>query len=77
MKLNKLSLDLLQYLRANLVFSFEFNPPEIRQKVTVSTPVDAAFECHILSQAVGLLESMIKTKFATTYEQDLELLDDL
>jgi hypothetical protein len=44
MKLNKLSLDLLQYLRANLIFTYKFSCPEIRQLVTVSTPVDISFE---------------------------------
>jgi len=48
MKNNKLSLELLQYLRANLVFSFKFESEDIRQQVTVSTPVDLQFEVFIL-----------------------------
>jgi hypothetical protein len=48
MKANKLSLDLLQYLRANLVFSFDFGKKEIRDNITISTPVDLKFETFIL-----------------------------
>ena len=49
MKLNKLSLDLLQYLRANLVFTFKFQPPEVRNMVTVSSPVDTDFEVFCIN----------------------------
>lgn len=77
MKLNRLSLDLLQYLRANLVFSFTFKDPKVRNMVTVSTPVDTDFEILCLEQAIGLIESMIKTKYSTTLDFDLRVLDIL
>jgi hypothetical protein len=48
MKLNKFSLDLMQYLRANLVFSFQFKNQEVRNLVTVSTPIDVDFEIFCL-----------------------------
>ena len=77
MKLNRLSLDLLQYLRANLVFTFKFASPEIRALVTVSSPVDTAFEILCLEQAVLLIQSMIDNKYPTTLEYDLKLLEQL
>ena len=76
MKLNRLSLELLQYLRANLVFSFTFKEG-IRQVVTVSTPVDTDFEVLCLEQAVQLIESMIQSKYPTTLDFDLKVLDIL
>jgi|TARA_B110000285_G_C14771405_1_gene444159 hypothetical protein len=77
MKLNRLSLDLLQYLRANLVFTFKFSTPEIRNLVTVSSPVDTDFEVLCLEQAVILVQSMIDNKYPTTLEYDLKVLDIL
>lgn len=77
MKLHKLSLDLLQYLRANLVFSYPFDSEEIRQQVTVSTPVDLQFEMYIIEQAIQLIKTILEGKYKTTYEQDLQLLDEL
>lgn len=77
MKLNRLSLDLLQYLRANLVFSFHFKSPEVRNLVTVSSPVDTDFEIFVLDQAIQLIQSMIKTKYPTSLDFDLKILDML
>lgn len=77
MKLNKLSLDLLQYLRANLVFTFKFQPPEVRNMVTVSSPVDTDFEVFCLEQAVLLIQSMIDNKYPTTLDYDLQVLEIL
>jgi hypothetical protein len=48
MKLNKFSIELLQYLRANLVFSFQFKSQKIRNLITVSTPIDVDFEIFCL-----------------------------
>jgi hypothetical protein len=48
MKLGRLSLDLLQYLRANLVFTFKFSSDLALENVTVSSPVDCDFEVLVL-----------------------------
>lgn len=77
MKLHKVSLDLLQYLRANLVFSFHFNPPTVRNQVTVSTPLDTSFELKCIHEGINLVKSMLQTKFKTTYEEDLVIFDKL
>lgn len=51
MKVGRLSLDLLQYLRANLVFTFAFRSQYVRDNITVSSPVDTDFEILCLEQA--------------------------
>ena len=75
MKAGRLSLDLLQYLRANLVFTFHFKNEALRHRVTVSTPVDTDFEILCLDQASLLIDSMIKGKYPTTLEYDLKCLE--
>ena len=75
MKLNKFSLDLMQYLRANLVFSFQFKNQDVRNLVTVSTPIDVDFEIFCLEQAKSLVENMINTKYPTSIFFDLKCLD--
>ena len=77
MKLNRLTLDLLQYLRANLVFAFRFKSQKMRNLVTVSSPVDTEFEIFTLEQAIMLIESMINTKYPTSLDFDLKVLEAL
>lgn len=52
-------MDLLQYLRANLIMSYPFNAPD-RSTVTVSTPMHLDFEIFTVGQGISLLESMVK-----------------
>jgi len=75
MKLNRLSLELLQYLRANLVFTFKFKNDIVKGNITVSTPIDTDFELFCLEQAILLIQSMIDTKYPTTLKYDLKILD--
>lgn len=70
LKMNRLSLDLLQYLRANLIFTFQFKGDD-RSSATVSTPVHLDFECHMLTQAIALIDSILRSQYKTTYEHDL------
>lgn len=74
LKMNRLSLDLLQYLRANLIFTFEFKG-EDRSTATVSTPVHLDFESHVLTQAIALIDSILANQYKTTYEHDLAQLE--
>lgn len=73
LRMHRLSLDLLQYLRANLIPSYPFKNKD-RETVTASTPVHIDFEIFTMTQAVSLLESMIANQFPTTLKQDLETL---
>lgn len=45
--------------------------------MSVSTPVDTDFELFCLDQAINLILSMINSKYPTTLEFDLKLLDML
>lgn len=78
LKKNKLSEELMQYLRANLIQSFQKNcgnsTNNYLKGLLVSAPVDVDFELHCLHTGVGLVSGMLKTKFKTTLEEDRELL---
>ena len=74
MKKHRLSLNLLEYIRANLVFSYKFKNEQINDRITVSTAVDTGFELHCLHEASQLLSSMLE-KYKTSMEYDLYLLD--
>lgn len=76
MKLKKLSSDLLQYLRANLIFSYPLDE-QSREHMTVSTPVDTKFECYCIDHAVKLIENMMNTKYLTSLDHDLKLFEQM
>ena len=59
-----------------MIFSFKMSD-KVREIVTVSTPVDLDFEVYILEQAVNLLSNMITSKYATSYQEDLQELENL
>lgn len=69
LKKNKLSEPLLQYLRANLIPSFQSSRGSMNNNyykhLLVSAPVDVDFELLILKTGVDLVSNMLKTKFAT------------
>ena len=64
-------LDLLQYLRANLIFSYK--GPN-KEKLLVSSPVDIDFELFVVSCALNLMKNMKNTKYPTTLDQDRKML---
>ena len=68
-KKNKLSEELLQYLRASLIFSFKkkFGTEEnnFHQKLLVSAPADCNFELYILKTGIDLIKSLLWTKYPT------------
>ena len=78
MKKNKLSEELLQYLRANIIFTYrkQHGTPQNGQlrDILVSTPVDLDFEIKIVEMGLGLVYNILVTKYATTLEEDQELL---
>ena len=76
MKLKKLSIDLLQYLRANLIFTYPIDAAS-KDHMTVSTPVDTKFEIYCIEQALSLIQSMMETKYLTSLEYDLKLFEQL
>ena len=58
-------IDLLQYLRANLIFSYKGANKEI---LLVSSPIDIEFELFTISCALNLMKNMMNTKHPTTLE---------
>lgn len=78
LKNGRISEPLLQYLRANLLKTFqskllkadEPNAKARCERLLVSGPVDTEFELVILETAIGLVSNMLKTKFATTIAED-------
>lgn len=83
LKPNRLSEPLLQYLRANLIFSFKEelkkneavkNSKERIDRLLVSAPVDIDFELQVINTAIELISGLLRAKFATTIEQDREIL---
>jgi hypothetical protein len=71
LKKDKLSEDLLQYLRANLIFTYKGGNKEM---LLVSSPVDIDFELYVVSCALNLMKNMRNTKYPTTLEQDRKML---
>jgi hypothetical protein len=69
LKKNKLSEALLQYLRANLIGTFKQQNGNLSNShhndLLVSTPVNLDFELLCISTGIGLVDNMLKTKFAT------------
>ncbi len=74
LKKNKLSEDLLQYLRANLIFSYRTDHGNEKnnhyQDLLVSSPVSIDFEIYILSQGIGLVTNLLENKFPTSVKED-------
>jgi hypothetical protein len=58
-------LELLQYLRANLIFTYKGNN---KDKLLVSAPVDIDFEMFIVSCALNLMKNMLNSKYPTSIE---------
>jgi hypothetical protein len=71
LKREKLSEDLLQYLRANLIFSYKGGNKEL---LLVSSPVDIDFELFTVSCALNLMKNMMNSKYPTTLDQDRKML---
>lgn len=65
---------MLQYLRANLINTFQGGKSKYRKILLVSAPVDFEFELFITSCALNLMKNMLNTKYATTVDQDKQLL---
>ena len=78
-KKNKLAEELLQYLRASLIFSYqtkfgnEFNNG--LKQLLVSVPVDTDFEIYILKTGIDLVKQLLCFKYPTQLSQDLEILE--
>lgn len=71
LKRAKLCEDLLQYLRANLIFTYK---GANKEKLLVSAPVDIDFEIFVVSCGLNLMRNMVNTKFDTSLEQDRKML---
>ena len=78
LKPDKLAEDLLQYLRANLIFSYRKSHGSVQnnyhQDLLVSSPVNFDFEIYILKQGIGLVTNLLNNKFPTSIKEDLEIL---
>jgi len=61
----------LQYLRANLIFSYK---GANREKLLVSCPVDIDFELFVVSCGLNLMKNMKEQKYPTSLEQDKKML---
>ena len=74
LKKNKLSEDLLQYLRANLIFSYRTDHGNDKNNhyldLLVSSPVSLDFEIYILGQGIGLVRNLLENKYATSIKED-------
>ena len=79
MKKNKLSEGLLQYLRANLIFSFKkengLASNNFHNDLLVSSPVNIDFEIYIVSQGLSLVKNLLEKKYRTSLQEDLEILE--
>ena len=77
LKHNKLAEDLLQYLRANLIFLYRKNNGSVQnnycQDLLVSSPVNFDFEIYILKQGISLVTNLLD-KFPTTIQEDMNIL---
>ena len=69
---------MLQYLRANLIFSYRSDhgndSNNYHQDLLVSSPVNLDFEIYILGQGVGLVSNLLDNKFPTSMQEDLDIL---
>ena len=69
---------MLQYLRANLIFSYRFDHGNdlnnYHQDLLVSSPVNLDFEIYILEQGISLVSNLLDNKFPTSMREDLEIL---
>ena len=79
MKKNKLSEELLQYLRANLIFSYRKEKGDVtnnyHENLLVSSPVNFDFEIYIIEQGIGLVTNLLEKKYPTSMETDLKILE--
>mmetsp|Transcript_16030 Transcript_16030/g.15450 ORF Transcript_16030/g.15450 Transcript_16030/m.15450 type:complete len:201 (+) Transcript_16030:607-1209(+) len=71
LKHDRLSEELLEYLRANLIFTYK---GANKERILVSVPVDLDFELFIVATAQNLVNQMLGSKYATTLLQDYQLL---
>eukprot|EP00347_Sterkiella_histriomuscorum_P010279 403376910 len=74
LKREKLCEELLQYLRANMIFTDKFKE---NRRILASSPVEIQFELHIISIAISLLRNMLTTKYSTTLGEDKELMSEI
>jgi hypothetical protein len=58
-------IDLLQYLRANLLFNYREKNKEL---LLASSPVDIDFELFIVACGLNLMRGMLNTKYKTTIQ---------
>ena len=79
MKKDKLSEGLLQYLRANLIFSYRKEKGSVANNyhldLLVSSPVNLDFEIYIVGQGIGLVTNLLEKKYATSLEEDRKILE--
>ena len=81
LKRNRLSEHFMQYLRANLIFTFQKNSPNVKDiPLLISAPVQLDFEIQVLSTGIKVLSSMFGTPerkgmYKTTLEEDLEIIN--
>ena len=77
-KKNKLSEDLLQYLRASLIFSYQKTNGSLEnnylKELRVSVPVNVGFEIHIIKTGIHLIWQLLNLKYKTTLEEDYAIL---
>ena len=78
-KKNKLSEDLLQYLRASHLYSYQKNNGSPGngnlEELLVSVPVNIEFEKHILEIGMTITNDLLRNKYPTQLEADQELLN--
>ena len=78
MKRDRLSEDLLQYLRANVIFSYrrQYGTKQngMLRDLLVSTPVDLDFEIHVVKMGLNLVYNLLIDKYETTIAQDEQIL---
>ena len=79
MKKNRLSEPLLQYLRASLIDSYRKQhgvaSNNYLKNLLVSVPVNVEFEKHIIKTGITTVNTLLETRYATSLQHDLELLD--
>jgi hypothetical protein len=73
LKEHRLKDELFAYIRSNLIQEQE-KQTKVQSNLLISSPSDPAFEMLVVGCTINLLESLAKSRFTTTIEQDLEIM---
>lgn len=75
MKHDRLSIELLAYIRATQIHSFKFDAG-VFDKMFIYRPADIKFELQVMEKAIEFLDDQFK-QFSTTLDFDKKILEAL